>query len=39
MSDLKQCPFCGASVTLENNQSFKNPNSDTWLLEKPKDEK
>ena len=33
MSDLKPCPFCGASVTLENNQSFKNPNSDTlyWI--------
>ena len=33
MSELKPCPFCGASVTLENNQSFKNPNSDTlyWI--------
>ncbi len=30
---LKPCPFCDASVTLENNQSFKNPNSDTlyWI--------
>ncbi len=31
--ELKPCPFCGASATLENNQSLKNPNSDTlyWI--------
>lgn len=32
-NELEPCPFCGASVTLENNQSLKNPDSDTlyWI--------